>query len=58
MVFRERGYRFVFFSREEARPHIHVYSDDGEAIFWIDHTGELARNHGFAKLQLRKSRLS
>lgn len=32
-LFRERGYRFFFISREEARPHVHVYSGDGEAKF-------------------------
>ena len=53
-VFRERGYRFFFFSREEARPHIHVYSGDGEAKFWIDPKVELARNYGYTSTQLRE----
>lgn len=53
-VFRERGYRFFFFSREEARPHIHVYSGDGEAKFWIEPKLELARNYGFNQIQLRE----
>ncbi len=26
-VFRERGYRFYFFSREEPRMHVHVIED-------------------------------
>ena len=30
-VFREDGYRFFFFSREEARMHVHVVSGSGEA---------------------------
>ncbi|MBZ4201767.1 MAG: DUF4160 domain-containing protein [Methylovulum sp.] len=30
-VFRERGYRFYFFSREEQRMHVHVQHTDGEA---------------------------
>jgi len=35
-VFREKGYRFFFFSREETRMHIHVISGDGEAKFWLE----------------------
>jgi len=53
-VFRERGYRFFFFSREEVRPHIHVYSSDGEAKFWIEPTIELARNYGYTPTQIRE----
>jgi len=52
-VFREKGYRFFFFSREEARPHIHVYSGNGEAKFWIEPEIELARNYGFSQTQLK-----
>ena len=53
-VFRERGYRFFFFSREEERPHIHVYSGDGEAKFWIEPDVKLARNYGLTHIQLRE----
>lgn len=53
-VFRERGYRFFFFSREEERPHIHVYSGDGEAKFWIEPAVKLARNYGLTHIQLRE----
>lgn len=35
-VFREKGYRFFFFSREESRMHVHVVSGDGEAKFWLE----------------------
>ena len=52
-VFREKGYRFFFFSREEARPHIHVYSGSGEAKFWIEPEIKLARNYGFTQIQLK-----
>ncbi len=31
-VFREAGYRFFFFSREEIRMHVHITSETGEAI--------------------------
>jgi hypothetical protein len=30
-VFREKGFRFLFFSREETRIHVHVQCADGEA---------------------------
>jgi hypothetical protein len=45
-IFRSRGYRFYFFSREEPRPHVHVHHEGGEAEFWLEPTLELARNHG------------
>ena len=51
-IFRERGYRFFFFSREESRPHIHIYCGDGEAKFWLDPQVELARNYRLSKVQL------
>ena len=51
-IFRERGYRFFFFSREESRPHIHIYCGDGEAKFWLDPQIELARNYRLSKVQL------
>jgi hypothetical protein len=46
-VFRKRGYRFYFFSREEARMHVHVHSPRGEAKFWMEPDIELVRTHGF-----------
>ena len=52
-VFRERGYRFFFFSREEERAHIHVISGDGEAKFWLDPEIALAKNHLYSKQQLK-----
>ena len=51
-VFRVRGYRFFFFSREEARMHVHVYCPDGEAKFWIEPIIALATNHGLSARQL------
>ncbi len=53
-VFREDGYRFYFFSREEERPHVHVYCADGEAKFWILPTLALARNAGLSEQQLAR----
>ncbi len=45
-IFRARGFRFYFFSREELRVHVHVQHADGEAKFWLDPALELAVNHG------------
>jgi hypothetical protein len=45
-VFRTRGYRFYFFSREERRTHVHVQHETGEAKFWLDPNIELAQNYG------------
>lgn len=53
-VFREKGYRFFFFSREEERVHVHVVAADGEAKFWLKPEIELARNHRFSRLQLKE----
>ena len=53
-VFRERGYRFFFFSLEESRMHVHVRSPDGEAKFWLEPNVELARNYRLSDVQLRQ----
>ncbi len=54
-VFRERGYRFYFFSREESRMHVHVYHSNGEAKFWLKPTIELAQNFGLSSQELREA---
>ena len=53
-VFRQRGYRFFFFSREESRMHVHVHCGDGEAKFWLEPRIELARNHNISRTRLRE----
>ena len=53
-IFRESGYRFFFFSREESRPHVHVYCPEGEAKYWLDPELELARNYRLSKVQLKE----
>lgn len=45
-IFRGAGFRFFFFSREEARLHVHVHCADGEAKFWLEPEIELAQNLG------------
>lgn len=52
-IHREQGYRFFFFSREEARRHVHVYSERGEAKYWLEPAVELAMNHGLSAHDLR-----
>lgn len=52
-VFRENGYRFFFFSREEDRMHVHVVSGDGEAKFWLEPEIELAKNYHYTRKQLK-----
>jgi len=34
-VFREKGYLFFFFSREEERVNVHIVSGEGETKFWL-----------------------
>jgi len=53
-VFRENGYRFFFFSREETRMHVHIISGDGEAKFWLEPEIALARNYYYNSKQLKE----
>ena len=49
-VFRERGFRFFFYSNEGSprEPiHIHVEKDDVEAKFWLHPEVCLAYNEGY-----------
>ena len=55
-VFREGGFRFYFFSREEPRLHVHVQCADGEAKFWLEPHVDLAQNLGLNDRQLRAVR--
>lgn len=55
-VFRERGYRFFFFSREESRMHVHVEAGSGEAKFWLEPMIELAQSFGLSKKELALAR--
>jgi len=51
-IFREGGFRFYFFSREEPRMHVHVQGQDGEAKFWLEPTLELAQATGLSRRQV------
>jgi hypothetical protein len=52
-IFREDGFRFFFFSREEPRLHVHVHCADGEAKFWLEPDIQLAQNYGLNDRQIR-----
>jgi hypothetical protein len=54
-IFREAGYRFYFFSREEPRMHVHVQCADGEAKFWIEPRIEAAQNVGMSERRLHSA---
>lgn len=53
-VFRYKNYRFLFFSREETRIHIHVTCPDGEAKFWIEPEIECANSFGLSEKQVNE----
>jgi len=57
VVFRERGFRFFFYSNEGAprEPvHIHVEKDGVEAKFWLYPEVRLAYNDGYNARNLRE----
>lgn len=51
-VLRVGGFRFDFFSREEARPHVDVQHAEGESKFWLDPDVELDANYGLKPKRL------
>lgn len=53
-VFRYKKYRFLFFSREETRMHIHVQCHDGEAKIWIDPEVELFEQKGLKEHEINE----
>ena len=54
-VFRDAGFRFYFFSKEETRPHVHVVSAEGEAKFWMEPAIEIAESWGLSSKELRRA---
>ena len=48
-------FRLFFFSREEARIHVHVAHPDGEAKFWLTPSVHLATYVGLSALQVRQA---
>ena len=55
-VLREGPFRLFFFSREEARPHVHVSHPDGEAKFWLSPETTLATQTGLSARQVADAR--
>ncbi|MCI0505759.1 MAG: DUF4160 domain-containing protein [Gammaproteobacteria bacterium] len=53
-VFREQGFRFFFFSREELRMHVHVHCENGEAKYWLEPEIELAHNCKLKRHELKQ----
>jgi hypothetical protein len=53
-IFRDKGLRFFFFSREEKRLHVHAMSADGEAKVWLEPSIELANNYGLNEPEVRE----
>ena len=52
-IFQYQDFRFFFFSREEPRMHVHVYTPNGEAKFWLEPELELAINKGLKRSELK-----
>jgi hypothetical protein len=51
-IFVAGGLRFLFFSREEARIHVHVHADSGTAKVWLEPAIRLAWNDGLGPEEL------
>lgn len=51
-IFKARGLRFFFFSREEPRMHVHVLGEEGRAKVWIEPTIEIAKSGGMSRRTL------
>jgi hypothetical protein len=57
VVFRERGFRFFFYSNEGSPhepPHIHVEKDNLDAKFWLKPEVRVAYNDGYDSRTLRE----
>ena len=56
-IVRDGQFRLFFFSREEARIHVHVAHPDGEAKFWLTPAVHLAANIGLSSTQVRQAQV-
>ena len=52
-VFKERGYRFFFFSREETRMHVHISSSKGEEKCWLEPIIDLSQHYNLSPKELK-----
>jgi hypothetical protein len=55
IVFREQGFRFLFYSNEESRMHVHVFCANGQAKFWLEPKIELEENYGLRSGEIGKA---
>lgn len=53
-VYREKGFRFHFYSNEEPRMHVHVAGHGGVAKFWIEPEITLAQSHNLSVMALNE----
>ena len=53
-VFNYKKYKFLFFSREEKRMHVHVRCPEGEAKIWIEPKIELAVQKGLKQHEINE----
>ncbi|AZG35399.1 MULTISPECIES: DUF4160 domain-containing protein [Shewanella] len=53
-IYLERGFKFFFFSNEEARMHVHVVGHEGEAKFWLEPEIGLASSYHLSVKELSK----
>jgi len=53
-IYRENGFRYFFFSREEKRKHVHIISANGEAKFWLEPKLELAKSCYYRQKDLKE----
>lgn len=51
-IFVAEGLRFLFFSREEERIHVHVHGETGTAKIWLEPSLRLAWNDGLGAEEL------
>lgn len=54
-IIRDGPFRLFFFSREEARVHVHVAHADGEAKFWLTPQVTLANHTGLSATQIHQA---
>lgn len=53
-VFRYKNFKFFFFSNEEPRMHVDIWSPEGEAKFWIEPIVALADYKKFSSKQIKE----
>ena len=53
-IYREKGFRFFFYSNEGIEPpHVHVVKSGAEAKVWLEPEVSVAENYGFSQKELK-----